>query len=73
MGIRFVENFNLVPNICHKRKEDGDSRGGKGCWTKQATTVGVSSKRGRSSKFVTDGSVTLAILTGLKQFAATCP
>ena len=46
MEIRYVENFDLEPTICLKRKEDGvSSRGERGWWPKQVTIVGVSSKR----------------------------
>jgi len=47
MGIRFVENFDLVPNIGHKRKGDGvGNRGISGWWSKQVTTIGIGSKGG---------------------------
>ena len=47
MGIRFEVNFDLVPNICHKRKGDGiDSKGESGWWPKQVMIVGVNSRRG---------------------------
>ena len=35
MGIKSMESFNLVPNICHKEKWDGvGSREGKDWWLK---------------------------------------
>jgi len=44
MGIRSMENFNIVPNIDHKRKGYGvGSRGVKGWWPKQVTTARVGS------------------------------
>ena len=47
MGIKSVKNFDLVTNISHKRKGDGiDSRGGRGWWLKQVTTVRVDRRRG---------------------------
>ena len=62
MGIRFVENFDLVLNISHKRIGDGvGSRGGRNWWPKQITTVGIDSRGGR------EGSVDSKAMEGKRR------
>ena len=46
MRIRSVENFDLLPNIDHKRKGDGVVTGGKCWWPKQVMTIEVGSRGG---------------------------
>jgi len=46
-GTRSMKKFNLVFKICDKGKENGiDTKGWRGWWPKQITTVGIDSRGG---------------------------